>query len=348
VRRVAAAALVTVAVAGCGTQVAAQAPPAPRAVTAPLTTSMTTAGATWAVLVMGGSAASENNFWQVFARTSGSWSLVTPPGVADNGGLVAAGAGGSLLVGIRPSQGLEFTPLATTTDQGARWSAGVLDAALADVPDALAVTGTRQLALLTNLTTEQTAPGTARWSALPRAACQLSAVSYTPSGEPLAGGDCGVFRYSGGGWRSASPPRSGLLLRLTATSSGNVALLVSDGDLYAAWTRDGGIHWSMSAPLPLPPSAPGASFLSLASAAFGSGTSVGVLLSGGKAATTSGPGAAWTTLPAVPSGTAVLALDPVQALAVTGGSKLTVWQLAFGTWTRHQSITVPIGYGSSS
>jgi hypothetical protein len=162
-------------------------------------------------------------------------------------------------------------------------------------------------------------------------------VSYTPSGEPLAGGDCGVFRYSGGAWRSVLSRR---VLRLTATSGGNVALVLSGGDLRVAWTRDG-THWSMSAPLPLH----GAS---VSSAAFGSLGSAGVLLSGGTAATVASPGLAWTPLPTVPSGTEVLALAPVQALAVTGGSKLTVWQLMSGTWTRHQSITVPIGYGSSS
>ena len=98
------------------------------AVTTPLATSMTTAdGATWAILAVGGSAADENRFWELFTRPRGStrWTLVTPPGVADSGGLVAAAADGSLTVSFLPSQGLAFTPLASTS-----------------VPDALAAGGT--------------------------------------------------------------------------------------------------------------------------------------------------------------------------------------------------------------
>jgi hypothetical protein len=331
---------VAVALAGCGTQAAAQTPAtSPGAATVPLATSVTTAGATWAVVVMGGSAASENNFWQLFVRSSGRWALVTPPGVADNGGLVVAGAGDSLLAGIRPSQSLEFSPLATTSDHGTHWTAGLLDAALADVPDALAVSGARKLALLNNQTTEQTSPAGTRWSILPDLPCGPSAVSFTPSGVPLVGGKCGVFRYSGGSWRAAGPPVPGRVLRLTATSSGNAALVQSGGKLYAAWTSDGGAHWSVSAPLALDGAA-------VSSATFGS--SLGVLLSDRRAFTVGGAGASWAALPVVPAGTAVLALDPIQALSVTGGSRLSVWQLSSSTWTHNQSITVPIGYGSSS
>jgi hypothetical protein len=49
-------------------------------------------GAAWAVLEVGGSRAQHSNFWQLLVRPSASaaWRLATPPGVADNGGLVAA------------------------------------------------------------------------------------------------------------------------------------------------------------------------------------------------------------------------------------------------------------------
>jgi hypothetical protein len=355
VKRIAAMAAVVLALAGCGSAAGSASRPV---VIAPLTTSMSTAGATWAVVVMGGSAASENNFWQLFVRTSARWSLVTPPGVADNGGLVAAG-GSSLLVGFRPSQGLAFSPLATTDDHGTKWTPALLNATLADVPDALAVApdGGRTLALLDTKTMEQASPAATGWSVLSRVAsvaaspagksCGLSAitaVSFTPSGVPLAGGACdragaaSVFSYSGGTWHAAGPALPGRtvqVLRLTATSTGNAALLLSGTSLYAAWTSGAG--WTVSAPLTA----------SLSSAAFGPGGSVGVLLSGGRVATISGPGAAWTLLPKAPAGSAVLALDPVQALSVSGGSKLTVWRLA-GTWTKEQVINVPIGYGTSS
>ena len=71
-----------------------------------LATSLMTPGGTWAVAELGGSAAQHNNFWQLFLRPARSttWRLVTPPGVASNGGLVMAGLGGrSLIVGF-PAQ----------------------------------------------------------------------------------------------------------------------------------------------------------------------------------------------------------------------------------------------------
>ena len=113
---------------------------------------------------MGGPVASHNNFWQLFLRPAGSsrWKLVTPPGIADNGGLVlAAGAGPSVITAFRPSQYLTYTPLTATADGGQAWSStGPLDGTLANVPDALAASpGTgRLLALLANGTAELAPP----------------------------------------------------------------------------------------------------------------------------------------------------------------------------------------------
>jgi len=132
------AGLLAALVAGCGSQAAPAAPPPLAVQAAPLATSLVTAQGAWAIAVMGESAASENNFWQLFVRPAGAsrWSLVTPPAVADNGGLVAAGGAGgtSMLVGFRPSQALTFSPLAMSSDRGQNWTPGLLDAALADVP----------------------------------------------------------------------------------------------------------------------------------------------------------------------------------------------------------------------
>jgi hypothetical protein len=376
----------TVAGCGSGTGSSGGAAAGP-AVTQSLTTSVSTGAATWGILVMGGSAASEDNFWQLFTRPAGSatWALVTPPGVADNGGLVMAPAGrGPLDVGIRPSQGLTFSPLATTSDDGKTWTPGLIDAGLADAADSLAVAPSsgQQFALLGNGAIEQ-APSDAAsqsgpgWSKLaapgsiassgPGKSCGLSsldAISVTPSGELLAGGACdnpgmaGIFGYSDGAWHPAGPDLPGTLagdrvevLRLTATPAGNVALLVAGPDLLAAWTSDGGARWTVT-----PPLAVGAAGVS--SAAFGSGGAVGVLLPGGKTATVDGPGSSWQSLPAAPSGTAVLAFAPsaagsamtsqVEALSAKG-TELTVWQLnaPAGTWTSVQTITVPVQYGSS-
>jgi hypothetical protein len=358
------------------------------AVTPSLTTSVSTATATWGILVMGGSAASEDNFWQLFTRPTGAgaWQLVTPPGVADNGGLVMASAGGGpLVVGIRPSQGLTFSPLATTSDDGTTWTPGLVDAGLADAADSLAVVSGsgQQFALLGNGAIEGALSGAASpsgsgWSKLaapgsiaasaPGKSCGLSsvdAITVTPSAELLAGGACdnpgtaGIFGYSGGTWHAAAPVLPGTVardrvqvLRLTATPPGNVALVLAGTDLFAAWTSNGGTRWTVS-----PPLATGAAHLS--SAAFGSGGAVGVLLSSGKTAAASGPGSPWQALPAAPPDTAVLAFTPsaarsakagqVEALAAAG-AKLTVWQLSApaGSWTSIQTITVPIQYGSSS
>ena len=154
---------------------------------------------------MGGSAASHNNFWQLFVRPAGtsSWRLATPPGVASNGGLVLTGlASGSVLAGFRPSQDLAYSPLATTKDNGKAWSPGLLDAGLADVPGALAAdpASGRLLALLTNGTADMSGPGGTRWTRLitrhalatspAGTRCQpgsLTAATFSPSGQPLLG-----------------------------------------------------------------------------------------------------------------------------------------------------------------
>ena len=104
-----------------------------------------------------------------------------PAGIADNGGLVlAAPADGQRLdIAVRPSQGLTFSPLALTGDGGKTWDTGLVDAAVADVPDALAAGGGELLALLTNGTIEQAAaPGTS-WT-------RLTAPAPLPC-RPLAG-----------------------------------------------------------------------------------------------------------------------------------------------------------------
>jgi hypothetical protein len=366
--------------AACGSQRAAVTSPAPSAVTVPLSTSLVTAQGTWAIAVMGGSAAAYNNFWQLFVRPAGAsrWSLVTPQGVADNGGLVAAGGSTSLVVGFRPSQSLVFSPLATSTDTGKNWTPGLLDAGLADTPGAIAIDPSgRALALLQDgtITAAPTASAAAagQWTPLttgnalaasaPGRSCGLvgvSAVSFGPNKDPMAAGSCtrpgvaGVFTETGGTWRSAGlvlpgtgPGKSAVqVLGLAATASGNVALLAAGNSLLAAWWD--GTRWTVSDPV-----AAGA----LQALGFGAGGSAWLLLGGGRAETIGGAGGSWQALPPVPSGTMTLApagtatLAPgpsggYDALAVSG-SKLTVWRLAQGAWAKVQLITVPIVYGSS-
>jgi hypothetical protein len=348
------------------------------AVAVPLSTSLVTAQGTWAIAVMGGSAASDNNFWQLFVRPAGAsqWSLATPPGVADNGGLVAAGTGKSLVIGFRPSQDLAFSPLATSTDTGKDWTPGLLDAGLANDPGAIAVDPSgRALALLQDGTIQTAATAgaaaTGKWSELttrPALAASaagrscglrgLEAVSFWVNKTPMAVGSCqrpgvaGVFIDTSGTWQSAGLVLPAAyrgdraqVLGLAATSGGNVALLLAGDSLLAAWSN--GTHWTVSAPV-AGVGAVGAG--SVRASGFGTGGSAWLLLSGGRAETISGPGAGWQDLPTVPAGTATLAPGPGDAwdaLAVSG-SELTVWRLAKGAWVRVQLIKVPIEYGSSS
>jgi len=366
--------------AGCGSQRADVTSPAPPAVTAPLSTSLVTAQGTWAIAVMGGSAASHNDFWQLFVRPAGAsrWSLVTPQGVADNGGLVATGATTSLTVGFRPSQSLAFSPLATSTDAGKNWTPGLLDAGLADSADALAVSPSgRTLALLQDgtITAAPTAGAAAagQWTPLttrnalaasaPGRSCGLvgvNAVSFGPSKNPMAAGSCarpgvaGVFTDTGGTWQSAGlvlPGKSTVqVLGLAGTAGGNVALLAAGNSVLAAWWN--GTRWTLSGPV---------TASTVRALGFGAGGSVWLLLGGGRAETIGGAGGSWQALPPVPSGTVTLAPQGTSTLApgstATGGgsydalavsgSKLTVWRLAPGAWAKVQLITVPIVYGSS-
>jgi len=357
--------------AGSGARTGWVTPGAP-AVTIPLSTSLVTAQGTWAIAVMGGSAASENNFWQLFVRPTGAdrWSEVTPPGVADNGGLVAAGTPASLVIGFRPSQDLAFSPLATSTDTGKVWTPGLLDSDLANDPGAIAVDPSGQALALLQDGTIKTAPtagaaAVGQWSELttrqalaasaPGRSCglqALDAVSFGPDKTPMAAGSCeragvaGVFTDTGGTWQSAGLTLPAAyrgdqaqVLGLAATSGGNVALLLAGDSLLAAWSN--GTRWTVSAPI-----AVGA----VRASGFGTGGSAWLLLSGGRAETVSGTGGSWRALPAVPAGTATLAPGSggsYDALAVAG-SKLTVWRLTEGAWARVQRINVPIEYGSSS
>jgi hypothetical protein len=363
------------ALAGCGTAASGSAAPPAPAGTAPLATSMTTTGgATWAIVAMGGSAAAENRFWELFTPPAGGqWKLATPPGVADNGGLVAAGGPASVTVAFRPSQGLTFSPLAVTSDGGKTWGTGLLDAPVASVPDALAAGDGTTLALLGDGTVEQGTAAGANWTRLaaPGAIassaagrrCQvtgLTAVAYTPSETPLAAASCarpgivGIFARSAGTWEAAGPAVTGGLaghpitvVRLTGTATGDVALLQagtgSAASLIAAWTSDG-VHWTTSSPI-------GAGAGQVTASGTGPGAAAWVLFADGRAYAISGPCTTWPLLPPPPPGTATLAAGPgsaFEALAAAGGT-LTVYRLSSaGAWDKLQTLAVPIQYGSSS
>jgi hypothetical protein len=360
--------------AGCGSVPAPSPTPGVPAVSGSLSTSLVTAQGSWAIVPMAANPA----FWQVFVRPARgtSWQLVTPPGVADNGGLVAAGTGGSLSVAFRPSQNLTFSPLAVSANTGATWTTGLVDADVAAAPDALAASGGHLLALLQNGTVLTSADSGAHWTVLasPHAIadsaggrrCALTgvtAVAFGPSGTPMVAGTCGtagvagVFSYSGGTWQAVAPSLpSGAavdrlqVIRMTSTPNGLALLLQAtrgpSDRLYAEWaTGPAAQHWTVSGPLSLAGGQPAAS-------GFGSGGAAWVLLPGGHAETIAGPGGSWRALPAPPADTATLAAGPggaMDALAANG-SEFTAWRLAASAtaWSKVQTMKVPIEYGSSS
>jgi len=374
----------TGAVAACGSSASPSASAGTGGVasgTVSMATSIATSADDWAVVPMSADPA----FWEVFERAanSGTWRLVTPPGVADNGGLVAsAGAATSLTIAVRPSQDLLFSPLAATADGGASWSTGgPINAAVAASPGAFAADGSYLATLLSDGTIETSSDAGATWSTLAKpgaiaaspaakgcGAVRVTSLSFgITSSEVLAGGTCGadgttaIFSYSRGtGWQREILPVTGPLVRL----GGGTALVEGKAGLTELAY---GFGWYAYAPLsgatPVP--APSDWYASAALPASGPVTASGtlpaggawVLLSGGRAATIGVPlpaasAAKWTLLPAVPAQTTVLAAGPggaVDALAASG-TTLTVWRLApkATAWSKVQAISVPIQYGSSS
>jgi hypothetical protein len=374
--------------AGCGAVAAApHAARLPSAAAPSLATSEASAAETWAVVVMGGASAAHNNFWQLFTRSANAarWTLATPPGVADNGGLTVADVGpGSLVTVIRPSQDLTFSPLSASRDEGAHWSqGGLLPAGLANFPDAFAgAPGGRLIALTSRGGAQVAAHAGATWTSLASErsvaaspagrACglaRLTAAAFSSAGVPLLAGQCtrpgmvGIFASGGGTWRATGPALPPSLARRDvevlglASADGATAALLQAGSgaaasLVTAWSADGGGHWRTSAAFGLRGRA-------VRSAAFGLGGAIGVTLTGGAGAVAvTGPGAAWRSLPPLPAGAAgvpaaavTLAAGPgtgFEALIAHGG-QLSVWQLTGGGtgWEQVQVIKVAIPYGSS-
>jgi hypothetical protein len=183
-----------------------------------------------------------NTFWQLFFRRDGArtWSnQVQATATATNGGLVLAPSGQSLLVGVRPSQLLTFTPLISTADAGRSWSTGLISQGLASRPAALAVApGGVALALVNGRGgTEvlESTRGLSSWQPLVTGdelasspidpACEpgpLTAVGYVPAttsrgatgatpASPVVGTGCrrrgvvGIFEERKGAWQLAGP-----------------------------------------------------------------------------------------------------------------------------------------------
>jgi hypothetical protein len=357
---------------------------APPALLAPLATGLTTSTGSWAVVAMGQPGVLLNTFWQIFfeAPGSGSWALVTPGGVADNGGLtLSVASGGTALMGFQPSQLLHYSPLARSTNNGATWTAALLPSALFGGPSALSSAGTSGTALALvrhgagqvlsssgSLTTWIPISGSSDVANGAAALCRvdgLDAVAVAASGTPMVGTGCrrpgqvGVFAHVGSHWSLIGPSLQGSLSRSTTRvlqlngSDSIVTGLVAEREkgrtgLLALWRSPSGA-WSFSQPLVI-----GAGQHLRSTAVAGGGGQLILLQAGRNRAVLDevpGPGQPWSTLPSPPPGTVTLAPLPngsITAFSVNG-SRLRIFTLAAGqrTWALSQTMDVPISYGSS-
>lgn len=351
----------------------------------PLATSLETSEGTWATVPMGHPNDPKNTFWQLFFRPSGAAEYsnqVEATATATNGGLVLADQGGhELVVGIRPSQQLHFTPMIATADAGVSWTDGLLDASLGSSPSALAVSPSGDaLGIVSSGSDESevmaSVGGFSSWRSLLRAntlasepsgrTCSpsaFSAVGYVGT-TALLGATCrrpdarAIFVSQGSGWHETGPDpassrenRKAEVLGLYGDPSGAAALLGYSGprgdELVASWTPEG-TRWEASIPLPV---ARGDHLVSYGATSAGG---LIVLLSGSHGSEhlyeIDGPGMAWSELPAPPPTTATVASADggLDALAVDD-TVLSVWRLgSSGKWTPSQTLHVSIQFGSSN
>ncbi|MGA2530750.1 MAG: hypothetical protein ABSG36_16535 [Acidimicrobiales bacterium] len=350
---------------------------------APLEASMTATSGTWVDLPMGDLDQSANTFWQLLhlAPKGSRWSLVTPPGFADNGGLVVAQAGASLISGFLASARIGFSPMAASSDGGQQWSPGILSGPLAVDPDALAgASDGRVLALGGKPATVVLSDrgGLSSWQRVVSArhleaspagrACDitaLTAVSFSPDGQILVGTSCsrpgrvGVFEDSARGWAPAGPLLPGVVksattsvLRLRAFEGGVSALIAtySGGrtELYGSSLR-GRSSWST----PVEVAITGGGQLKASGISADGGLVVLVKAAKGPVAECLAGGArAWLQLPRPPAQVSAISYEEggrIDAFAVDH-SRLTIYRLAEtgSRWLRAQVMQVPIQYGSSS
>jgi hypothetical protein len=352
---------------------------------APMANALTSQTGSWAIVAMGERGQPLNTFWELFFRapTAATWRLVTPPGVADNGGLtVSVSAAGSALVGFEPSQLLRYSPAAVSRDDGSTWSPALVPVSLWAAPDALTVapsgSGTALALVRRGAGEVLTSSGQLLdWRPLAGigvsgrgvdARCEatgLNAVALNSSDDPLLGTGCrragqiGIFALVGGRWESVGPSLHGSvaqattqLLRLDASGTTTTALVAEerqhDTGLLGLWGSATGT-WTRTLPLAL-----GSATTVVASAVGTNGQQLVLLKNSGghdSVDETAGPGRPWTQLPAPPAGTvtvAPLSDGDINAFSVTG-SRLRVFTLTPQgvTWTLSQRMNVPIAYGSS-
>jgi hypothetical protein len=353
----------------------------------PLAASVGSSSETSVLLPMGHLDDPADTFWELFIRPAGgsSWVLRTPPGVADNGGLVAAlPPVGPLVTGFLPSFDLTFSPLAQSSDSGRTWSTGQLPQALAPVADGLAVApGGGRLALVSGRTGRTVLSSTGSLSTWRPAAsartlgrtasgCKataVTAVAFDASGRAQLGLACSapgrigvaaspVSGSSAPVWSEvgpalpAGPDGTATVIRLEGTSTGTRGLArVTAGartGLVAFWNEGATPQWVESQTLPVP-----SGWRVQATATGGTGQPVTVLLASGhrrRVEQVDQGGRTWVALPAGPADAgAVSTIGGETDVLVSSGSRLAVWALPSGarSWVRTATVRVPIQYGSS-
>jgi hypothetical protein len=350
----------------------------------PLPAAIETPADSWVVLPMGQFGNQTDTFWQLVHAAPGSsqWSVTTPQGVADNGGLVTAPgvATGSTTIGFLPSQLLHFSPLSVTTDAGHTWSPAFLPGALAARPNALASGPDGSLAIV-GTTVFHRPSNSPTWSRLVSlavlrrlapecAAMTLDAVAVTSTGTFLVGVACrrdlDLFAASDGKWRLERAPLPGdwsdasttiLRLQAGATQTAVLATATRNGHrALFALSQANSKSWHASAPLPIGPES------TVRATAVGSGGALSVLLRSRESESVDEitPGGSWVALPAPPGGAVALAwVSPdttsfgattLDLFAVVGGTNLHVFAFtpAGAKWVGAQTLQVPLPYGSSS
>ncbi len=365
------AAISAVVAGGTGVATAASRPPPGTLTTSlPLATSARTLGGTWATLPMGHLDQPLNTFWQLMFEPAGSssWSdRVEATGVATNGGIVLAANAKSLVVGVRPSSRLTYSPLIATTNSGRSWSTGLVQNGLAQVPSSLAISpsgaalalapgrrGGREVLIShagkAHLVSWEVLLGSRTFaSTAPAERCapsSFTAVGYAGA-APVVGAACGragtagLFTELGGHWTPEGPgiPRSAgsaEVLDLVPTGKGLATVIElhqrgsATESLLAAWSSDA-TYWRASTYLRLPA---GERLTSLGPAG---GQGVFVLMTGTgdkeRLAVVNGPGSrSWHYLPAPPAETQTVTFGstgPAQAFALNQ-SAIEVWDLGRG------------------
>ena len=228
----------------------------------PIATSSGSGATSWVVVPMGDVGTLRNTFWQLFVDRNGHGllRLATPPGVADNGGLVVSGGAGrrGLQVGVFTSQLLGFSPIAASQDGGLHWSGSVLPGELTPVPDALSAASTGPATALLGRDGARVVDGpsaagssaSARWTTVTTLAalrhlappsCDLGALTAVTStgsagsagtatvfgGACRHGGEVALFVNGPGGWRFAGGRLSGTAAAPAATSAATSTAVVS-------------------------------------------------------------------------------------------------------------------------